>query len=64
MTRYQASVTFEFDEAALETFRTTVAAGMASTACSRAVTAARHARPNTRFASLVVVLEPLAEVSE
>lgn len=57
MKAYMASVTFEFDDAAPETVKVQIAAGSPSVACSRAVKAAQKARPNTRFRSLLVLLE-------
>jgi hypothetical protein len=54
---YHASVTFEYDEAAPQTFRGAIVAPNASLGVRRAVEAARRAHLNAAFRSLVVVLE-------
>ena len=52
------SVTFEFDAAPPETVKGEIVAGKAENALHRAAKAAKNERPNTRFRSLVVLLEP------
>jgi hypothetical protein len=56
---YRYACTFEFDEAAPETVRGEIVAEKPETAAFRAVKAAKTAKPNTRFRSLVVQLERL-----
>lgn len=57
--RWKASVTLEYTEQAPETVRTEIVASSASTAASRAISAARRQLPGRRFASLSLLLEPL-----
>jgi len=54
---YKASVTYEFPEAAPETWRGAIVAGRPSTAASRAIEAARRVFPRRRPSSVVVLLE-------
>lgn len=55
--RYDASVTFEFDDAKPETVKVAIVAATASGAVRRAVVAAQRAKPGMHFRSLVVILE-------
>lgn len=57
MKPYRYSVTLEFNEAALETVKGTVAATTAPTASSRALKALFRRHPKRQWSSLVVVLE-------
>jgi hypothetical protein len=57
MRRYTASVTFEYDTEAPQTWRGEVASDEPSTAASRAVKACQNANPGARWRSAVVVLE-------
>lgn len=54
---YQASVSFEYDLAPVQTYRGEIVAANASLAARRAVEAARRSFPKTAPRSMVVVLE-------
>ena len=61
MLKWEYAVTFEFTEAPPVTERGHVASGSLHTAASRALKAARKARPRVRPSSVVIVVQKADE---